>query len=965
MKTGNVPRRFVTRLNSLILVGVFIILAAAVAVPVYSGGWRASSSGISEKSVTPLNSAKAANADFLPASNSKIPAPWTSAFALPQPAPLTITTYASDCSTAKTVFNIRDTDKTVCATVTGALPGWVLIWSNSNFTAVQSVNITSDPFTNSFTLSTSSSLGDWRVIVFDPFGGTVQQVTTFTVIDAQNPSADVQVSKGPVSASTSAGSQVVFGIQVGNGGPDSATLTQLTDDVPANTTFVSFVQLSGPVFPPCTSPAVGATGTTTCSVASLAKDATATFLATYMVNGSASSGSSISNTANISSAIADSNQNNNSSTASVPVLGSPCVLTCPSNITQDADSGQAGALVTYSTPSHTGDCGQDVIDPETGNTIPAISCSPASGSFFGVGTSTVVCSAQTGTVCTFQVTINNPGGLSISLNGANPLAVECGDDFNDPGATAVDGAGHSVPVVVTLPQGFNPDAPAVGSYTLTYTATQGANSVSTTRTVNVSDTKPPDITINGSNPYKIELGTCVPFVDPGVSASDGCSGSKPVSSSISGPGGLTTIDPNTAGTYTITYTATDGTHSATATRTVLVGNFPPDEVDLGTSNGVPVIKLLGGDLETHAVSAECGMFVDPGATATTACGTPISFTVTGTFDMHTPGTYVLTYTATDGSASASVQRTVTITADNTAPTITLNGANPLTVECHGTFHDPGATAHDACAGDFAATASGSVDPNTPGTYTITYNATDPSGHAATPVTRTVNVVDTTPPTITSCPTARSANANSSCQAAVPDFTGSATATDLCGGAVTITQSPAAGTLVTVGATTVTITATDIYNNSSTCTTTFTVADVTPPTITLNGQTPSMWPPNHKYHTFGVTDFVTSVSDNCDSSIGVSSVVITKVTSDEIENGNGDGNTLNDIVIAPDCKSVQLRSEREGGGNGRVYTIYFSVSDTSGNVGTATAKVVVQHNPGETAVDSGVHYTVCCHGGTCP
>jgi hypothetical protein len=76
--------------------------------------------------------------------------------------------------------------------------------------AVQTVNITSDPFTNSFTLSTSSSLGDWRVIVYDPLGGTVQQVTTFSVIDSQDPSVDVQVDKGPVSSSTSAGAQVVF-----------------------------------------------------------------------------------------------------------------------------------------------------------------------------------------------------------------------------------------------------------------------------------------------------------------------------------------------------------------------------------------------------------------------------------------------------------------------------------------------------------------------------------------------------------------------------------------------------------------------------------------------------------------------------------------------------------------------------------------------------------------------------------
>ncbi len=67
--------------------------------------------------------------------------------------------------------------------------------------------------------------------------------------------------------------------------------------------------------------------------------------------------------------------------------------------------------------------------------------------------------------------------------------------------------------------------------------------------------------------------------------------------------------------------------------------------------------------------------------------------------------------------------------------------------------------------------------------------------------------------------------------------------------------------------------------------------------------------------------------------------------------------MNDIVIGADCRSFQLRAEREGSGNRRVYTIFFSVVDSSGNIGTGTAKVVVRKNPNTTAVDSGPHYTV--------
>ena len=71
-------------------------------------------------------------------------------------------------------------------------------------------------------------------------------------------------------------------------------------------------------------------------------------------------------------------------------------LTCPANITTSNDPNQCGAVVTYPAPT-------------TGGTCATPTCSPASGSFFPVGTTTVTCSttgppAQT---CTFTVTVND------------------------------------------------------------------------------------------------------------------------------------------------------------------------------------------------------------------------------------------------------------------------------------------------------------------------------------------------------------------------------------------------------------------------------------------------------------------------------------------------------------------------------------------------------------------------------
>jgi hypothetical protein len=105
----------------------------------------------------------------------------------------------------------------------------------------------------------------------------------------------------------------------------------------------------------------------------------------------------------------------------------------------------------------------------------------------------------------------------------------------------------------------------------------------------------------------------------------------------------------------------------------------------------------------------------------------------------------------------------------------------------------------------------------------------------------------------------------------------------------------------------------------------------------------LWPPNHSYVTINLTQCVSAASDGCDPMVNLSKVFISQVSSDEPEDapGGSDGNTTNDIVIAADCKSVQLRAERNENGNGRVYTITFKVRDASGNTGTATFNVTVQ------------------------
>jgi len=122
------------------------------------------------------------------------------------------------------------------------------------------------------------------------------------------------------------------------------------------------------------------------------------------------------------------------------------------------------------------------------------------------------------------------------------------------------------------------------------------------------------------------------------------------------------------------------------------------------------------------------------------------------------GVYAITYTATDPSGNTATNTRTVYVVDRTVPVITFYGSNPLTNECHTAFADPGATASDTCAGSVAVSTNSTVNPNAVGVYAVTYMATDPSGNTATN-TRTVYVVDTTPPVLV-CATNKSAECGS-------------------------------------------------------------------------------------------------------------------------------------------------------------------------------------------------------------
>ncbi len=162
----------------------------------------------------------------------------------------------------------------------------------------------------------------------------------------------------------------------------------------------------------------------------------------------------------------------------------------------------------------------------------------------------------------------------------------------------------------------------------------------------------------------------------------------------------------------------------------------------------PVLTLIGA----NPLTLECAIdsYSDPGASVTDNCDSPTVVVGGDIVDPGTVGTYVVTYNASDSAGNSATQLTRTVNVvDTTPPVISLNGSSMVTLECGvDSYVELGATASDACDPSVPVSTGGdTVDPGTPGTYFVTYDAQDDSGNMAAQATRNVVVQDTLPPVI--------------------------------------------------------------------------------------------------------------------------------------------------------------------------------------------------------------------------
>ncbi len=179
----------------------------------------------------------------------------------------------------------------------------------------------------------------------------------------------------------------------------------------------------------------------------------------------------------------------------------------------------------------------------------------------------------------------------ITLAGSNPQTIELGDGYTELGASTDDGS-----LVIINSSAFQD---AVGSYIITYNATDSENNAAlqVTRTVNVVDTTAPIITLIGDNPQNIDLGDG--YTELGATTDDGT---------------VVSIDTSdfrdSVGSYIIVYSAVDSENNTAipVERTVVVidpNDRDGDRVDDAQDNCPLIANADQADLDNDGQGNAC------------------------------------------------------------------------------------------------------------------------------------------------------------------------------------------------------------------------------------------------------------------------------------------------------------------------------------------------------------------------
>ena len=373
------------------------------------------------------------------------------------------------------------------------------------------------------------------------------------------------------------------------------------------------------------------------------------------------------------------------------------VIASHANIITTADS-LGGATVNYSAPATS-----DNIDP-----VGVAACLPASGTKFLIGTTTVTCNAtdvagNNATPTTFTVTVNvgavDAGKSTVAVSSNSVIAstpviitITAKDAFGNPISGILK---NNILISIDTTAGVTQD-PASGNASADTDVLGKTNAQFTSTT---SGTKVVSVAINGTAITETQS----------VVFEIGAPALAVITATPS-----TTVEANLAGTsVNLDILVTDSSH-----------NPVNDGIAINVSSNLGVIS---GDSVT------------------------LSGHISRVLTYNNKGTATLSVSNSSvGTISSSGDKVINFV-DTTLPVITRTGDSTVTVEYRGTYTDLGATAEDNIDGNITGKIEtvNPVDANIIATYTVTYDVKDSAGNSATQVTRTVNVVDTTKPVISS------------------------------------------------------------------------------------------------------------------------------------------------------------------------------------------------------------------------
>ena len=454
----------------------------------------------------------------------------------------------------------------------------------------------------------------------------------------------------------------------------------------------------------------------------------------------------------------------------------------------------------------------------------------------------------------------------------------------------------AVPATFTYASG---DRFPVGVTTITFTASDvndpldpnDSNTAVCVQVITINDTELPVIDVcTQTVAQDADQGECFATVDITTPTfTDNCPNAS-ISYTVDNPGfvAATTDADDADGTYpvgmsTITWTVSDNSGNPTTCQTIVTVTDTQDPTVTADADQT-VDNDPGMCSAVVTYTAPTTMDNCPGETvAATATfnGAPITSGFASS-DAFPVGVTVITFTVTDASGGmASASTTITVN-DTENPNITCaaddsrsTDANACTYTVQGTEFDPVSTA-DNCAvtsvtNDFNNLASLAGEALPVGPNTVIFTVTDATGNTADCAV-IITVSDQIAPTITCTqvtPTTFNADADvAACTYTVPDASLDATAADDCPGTVTITNdynnsATLQGAAFPLGVTTVTFTATDASQNSSTCSIVINIVDAEAPEITCPVAQTRSADQSCNYVATALDDLATA-TDECDS-----------------------------------------------------------------------------------------------------